>query len=237
MLRNFPYFKTNKPSEALESPACKKLNKENNAGKAKKLLIASRRIQRNSIRPGVPHQNLIGLLRRTKARHFISHRSSKTATVKEPIPSTSRHIQTDEETPCEDLIRKRTLISIHKESEELFKECSIIKDGNLSSWRQADVNGKLVYYWTTISTVCPDPMAFKNFMMFYISKNKRAKKMSHDKLHKKCFNIWNQLRYHEKLPFIAESLISHFSKLPNPSSRKLEHQLRAFFVNSKKANT
>lgn len=236
MLRNFPYFKTNKSSEAMDTSPCKVSDKEDPASKAKKLLLASRQIRRSQIRPGVPHQKLFGLLRRTKARHFISHPNKKPVPPKEPTPSTSRQIQTDTEESCENLVRQRKLDSIHKESEELFKECSILKNGSPSSWRQVDVNGKLVYYWTTVSSQCPDPMAFKNFMMYYISRNKRAAKMSHDKIHKKCFDIWSQLRHHEKLPFIAESLISHFSKLPNPTSRRLEHQLKAFFVTSKKAN-
>lgn len=235
MLRNFPYFKTNKSSEPLEDSSSKPHARDDCHSKTKKLLLASRQIRRNQVRPGVPHQRLIGLLKRSNALNIKppQHRETK--------PSTSRHIQTEtddllseDEMSCENISRQRKLESIHQESEELFKECSIFKNQDPSLWHQCDINKKLIYYWTTINTVCPDPFAFKNFMVFYISKNKRAKNMTLEKAQKKCLSIWKNMRYHEKLPFITESLISHFSKLPNPTSRKMEHQIRAFFVASRK---
>lgn len=235
MFRNFTYFKKNEAIKPLEAaaPAKPKVT-EDRSSKAKKLLLASRSIRRNGIRPGVPHQNLIGLLRRTSARYLIPHHSQPQPKKAKPSTSTSRSNQTDRGTPFEHRERRKKVESIHRESEELFKECSMFKNENPSSWRNADANRKLVYYWTTINTVCPDPVAFKNFLKMYTTKNSRAKKMPQDKVHRKCWGIWTQMRHHERLPFIAESLISHFSKLPNPASRKLESQLKSFFVASRK---
>lgn len=250
MLRNFPYFNMNRAPKPSTTFPPEPKGAEDCSTKAKNLLLASRQIHRNQIRPGVPHQNLIGLVRRTKARHFIPQ-SKRQYLPKETKPSTNRHIQTDDELPfanikhsyriqrgtvesSEELARQLKVEYIHKESEELFKECSMIKNEDPSCWHKADGNRKLVYYWTTMNTICPDPIAFKNFMMFYISRNKRTTKMPHDKIHRKCFSIWKQMRHHEKLPFIAESLICHFSKLSSPSSRKLESEIKNFFVASRK---
>lgn len=238
MLRNFPYFKTSKSSEPLESS-----NKGlENVCKQKKLSPVSRKIRKTPVRPGIPHQNLIGLLRKTKAAlqfHAQSHQEAR--------PSTSKQAQTqtyeDDPMPEKEPIIEKDVVSkevnqmdhqIDLESEELFKECSLYENKDPSLWTNADVNKKLIYYWTTINSGCPNPVAFKNFLTFYSSKCKRTKKMAPDCVQKKCWSLWNNMRYHEKLPFIVETLITRFSKMESPSNKELEKQMKEFFVNSKK---
>lgn len=131
-------------------------------------------------------------------------------------------MQVDEE--CCDV---EDLNYLHEEAENLYNGCL---DNGDEDWSCLDSKKKIIYYWASIKHDVPYHCPWDNFQSYYQTKKMKKSCLPQDKSVQRTINVWKKMRYHEKLPFIAESLIGTITKFSNPVvDGKAECEIKSFF--------
>ena len=119
---------------------------------------------------------------------------------------------------------------VHEEAEELFQQCAKLKNES-GNWDNASSNKKLIYYWAAINSEVPKPNPFENFSAYLVKKKKKRGDVRNKR---KAQNLWHTMRFHEKMPFIAESLISSFNRFGSKYGESLECNIKGYMTNARK---